>query len=553
MSESESDSERKIEMSVKEKEKCLMSAKKQEPDFSTMQIQDALVRNNWSVSKALDSLRATETKKRKIDNGLNETTSSTTSTTSSTQISPPQSSSSSTTSHRHHHHSSSSRSSHHSHSHHHHSSSNGSSNHHHHHHHHHSSSSSSRNGNGTVSDKTGSGSTESTPKKSSSNNHRHHHHHSSGSSGGGSSSHHHRSSKNNHHRKHDSDNEMEKPKEKVFDSDEDSDCDVTKGMTKDRKNVVDFMNTSTEKELLSVKTCSNRKAEAIMELRPFTSWNDMILKIRNHKVLSVDILNNCQSLLIRRHNLTNIMKKCNRIVQRLESAVAAGAGVIKQPSILNPEMKLADYQIVGLNWLAVMHKEETNGILADEMGLGKTIQMIAFLSYLKETGYAKNPHLIVVPSSTLDNWDKELAKWSPKLVVAKYYGNLDERKSLRIQWSRNGLQGIDVVLTTYHTVASTPEERKMFRITPIQYVIFDEAHMLKNMTTQRYAHLVRINAERRILLTGTPLQNNLLELMSLLCFVMPSLFAGTAEDIKSLFQKTTVSDILSFIGSVLYK
>lgn len=79
----------------------------------------------------------------------------------------------------------------------------------------------------------------------------------------------------------------------------------------------------------------------------------------------------------------------------------------------------------------------------------------------------------------------------------------------------------------------------MFRVTPLQYVIFDEAHMLKNMTTQRYINLMRINADRRILLTGTPLQNNLLELMSLLCFVMPTLFAGNADDLKTLFSKNT--------------
>ena len=93
------------------------------------------------------------------------------------------------------------------------------------------------------------------------------------------------------------------------------------------------------------------------------------------------------------------------------------------------------------------------------------------------------------------------------------------------------------MLFSYHTVGSTPEERKMFRVTQIHYVIFDEAHMLKNMVTQRYANLIRINALRRILLTGTPLQNNLLELMSLLCFVMPSLFSKSTDDIKNLFQK----------------
>lgn len=128
-------------------------------------------------------------------------------------------------------------------------------------------------------------------------------------------------------------------------------------------------------------------------------------------------------------------------------------------------------------------------------------------------------------------------RWCPSLVVEKYYGSADERRSLRIQYVKSKLEGIDVVLTTYHTVTSTPEERKMFRITQMHYVIFDEAHMLKNMTTQRYSHLYTIKSERRLLLTGTPLQNNLLELISLLCFVMPSLFASKSDDIKTLFRQ----------------
>lgn len=172
------------------------------------------------------------------------------------------------------------------------------------------------------------------------------------------------------------------------------------------------------------------------------------------------------------------------------------------------------------------------------MGLGKTIQVIAFLAHLKETKQAKHPHLIVVPSSTLDNWDNEIARWCPDFVVEKYYGQADERKALRIHYAKGGLQGVDILLTTYHMVSSTPEERKMFRVTKMHYVVFDEAHMLKNMTTQRYINLATINTERRLLLTGTPLQNNLLELMSLLCFVMPSIFANNTDDIKNLFQKS---------------
>lgn len=108
---------------------------------------------------------------------------------------------------------------------------------------------------------------------------------------------------------------------------------------------------------------------------------------------------------------------------------------------------------------------------------------------------------------------------------------------MRIQWAKEGFYDTDVVLTTYNVIGSSNEDKKMFRVTNFHYIIFDEAHMLKNMMTQRYTTLLRINAQRRILLTGTPLQNSLLELMSLLCFVTPKLFENKTEDIKALFSK----------------
>lgn len=171
------------------------------------------------------------------------------------------------------------------------------------------------------------------------------------------------------------------------------------------------------------------------------------------------------------------------------------------------------------------------------MGLGKTIQIIAFLAYMKETALQEQTHLIVVPSSTLGNWEVELAKWCPSLNVVKYYGSQEERRIMRIQWAKEGFDDTDVILTTYNVIGSSNEDKKMFRVSNFHYVVFDEAHMLKNMMTQRYTTLLRINASRRILLTGTPLQNNLLELMSLLCFVMPKLFHNKTEDIKVLFSK----------------
>lgn len=172
-------------------------------------------------------------------------------------------------------------------------------------------------------------------------------------------------------------------------------------------------------------------------------------KIQKNKNLSTDLLNSAQQVLITRSNVQQLMRKCTNLASQMETAVAAGAGVKTQPSILNPQMKLTNYQIVGLNWLTVMHSQGVNGILADEMGLGKTVQVIAFLSHLKESGLAKGTHLVVVPSSTLDNWKCEFERWSPGMEVFVYYGTTEERRMVRIDWSRGGLQNTDVVLTTY--------------------------------------------------------------------------------------------------------
>merc|ERR1719312_2024919 len=202
-------------------------------------------------------------------------------------------------------------------------------------------------------------------------------------------------------------------------------------------------------------------------------------------------------------------------------------------------MKLTMYQMIGLNWLVLMHKQSLNGILADEMGLGKTIQTIAFLAHLKETG-DEGPHLIVVPSSTMDNWRKELATWAPEIKMVTYWGSQDERRHLRLQLVQDELQ-YDVILTTYNMVISSAEDRVLFKKMQFCYIVFDEAHMLKNMASQRYEQLMKIRGRRKLLLTGTPLQNNLVELMSLLIFVMPGMFAKRKEQLRkmfSLFPKT---------------
>ncbi|XP_012277912.1 SWI/SNF-related matrix-associated actin-dependent regulator of chromatin subfamily A containing DEAD/H box 1 homolog isoform X2 [Orussus abietinus] len=330
-------------------------------------------------------------------------------------------------------------------------------------------------------------------------------------------------------------------KSKVFDSDEDSDVEVSDVLTGDKKAVLEFMRSASLSELLLMPQCSQKKAQAIVEARPFDSWSDIVKKFQTTKYLDTELLNSAQMLLATRQVVEILMKKCLRLATNMERAVAAGASTIKQqPKSLASGLTLAPYQMVGLNWLAVLHNHNVNGILADEMGLGKTVQVIAFLTYLKESGLLDErdgPHLLVVPSSTMENWSNELERWSSILKVVKYYGSQDERKEMRMGWRNGDLDDVDIILTTYNLISSTPEERRLFRVMPIQYVVFDEAHMLKNMSTIRYENLVRINAKHRILLTGTPLQNNLLELISLLIFVMPSMFAGKQADLKSLFSK----------------
>lgn len=158
---------------------------------------------------------------------------------------------------------------------------------------------------------------------------------------------------------------------KVFDSDDDSENDSVYITTKDRQHVIDFLNTASNGELMTVRSLSAKKIDMILPLRPFTNWTDLLNKINTSKLISTDMLNAIQEYLNQRNNLNRVMKKCQKLVNNLEAAVAKGDKVIQQPNLLNPELKLADYQLVGLNWMAIIHAEGMNGILADEMGLGK--------------------------------------------------------------------------------------------------------------------------------------------------------------------------------------
>ncbi|KAI8984238.1 SNF2 family N-terminal domain-containing protein [Mycotypha africana] len=178
---------------------------------------------------------------------------------------------------------------------------------------------------------------------------------------------------------------------------------------------------------------------------------------------------------------------------------------------------LREYQHVGLDWLASLYKNGLNGILADEMGLGKTIQTISLLAYLACERSVWGPHLIVVPTSVILNWEMEFKKWLPAFKIMTYYGNTKERKLKRSGWSKEN--AFHVCITSYQLVL---QDQSVFRRKAWHYLVLDEAHHIKNFRSQRWQVLLNFNAKRRLLLTGTPLQNNLMELWSLLYFLMPN-------------------------------
>ncbi|XP_024273001.1 SWI/SNF-related matrix-associated actin-dependent regulator of chromatin subfamily A containing DEAD/H box 1A isoform X1 [Oncorhynchus tshawytscha] len=290
-------------------------------------------------------------------------------------------------------------------------------------------------------------------------------------------------------------------------------------------------------ELSLITGCSVKKAKKIVELRPFAFWHKLKEQFHKEKGLSVELLLGCRVVLRERAVVRGLMSKCQNISGRMVKGVSQvidnGMGSMTQPSILNRKLKLKPYQLIGLKWLLLLHQHKLSGILADEMGLGKTIQAIAFLARLYQDGI-KGPHLITVPASTLDNWVRELKLWCPSLKVLVYYGSVEDRQYLRHDILNNRVD-FNVIVSTYNLAIGNDSDRSLFRKLKLKYAVFDEGHMLKNMKSLRYRHLMAINAEHRLLLTGTPVQNNLLELMSLLNFIMPSMFSSSTTQIAKMF------------------
>ncbi|KAK2630199.1 hypothetical protein QTJ16_001019 [Diplocarpon rosae] len=192
--------------------------------------------------------------------------------------------------------------------------------------------------------------------------------------------------------------------------------------------------------------------------------------------------------------------------------------VHKQPSILVGGT-LKEYQLKGLQWMISLYNNNLNGILADEMGLGKTIQTISLLTYLVEVKKQMGPFLVIVPLSTLTNWNLEFEKWAPALAKVVYKGPPAARKQQQSQIRYGNFQ---VLLTTYEYII---KDRPILSKIKWVHMIIDEGHRMKNASSKLSATLTQYyNTRYRLILTGTPLQNNLPELWALLNFVLPTIF-----------------------------
>lgn len=205
-----------------------------------------------------------------------------------------------------------------------------------------------------------------------------------------------------------------------------------------------------------------------------------------------------------------------------DSSKNSATGLV-QPKLLTGA-KLHEYQLEGVAWLISLYENGLNGILADDMGLGKTIQTIAFMAYLVENNVS-GPFIIVGPLATLGHWTSEFKKYAPDIECVQYYGAKSHRLQLRQKYfSKMGLADHRsvVVITTYEMIKY--DVRSLSRV-DWKYMVVDEGHRLKNIKSVSLRHLKALKSSSKLLLSGTPLQNNISELWTLLNFLLPDIFS----------------------------
>ncbi|CDO74452.1 hypothetical protein BN946_scf184979.g7 [Trametes cinnabarina] len=386
-------------------------------------------------------------------------------------------------------------------------------------------------------------------------------------------------------------------KRKVFDSDSEPEfvesdeetLQKSRGGVSDEQRALDYFNETSAEGLQELTGCSAEQAKKIIELRPFKSVEDLNAKLGQGRKkagpagISPRMFEDSAAIFEGYGRVDSILEDCEGIGAELRKEIASWTknktkgkakdteggsrdssvsvtgdeGAISfthlelpdhkpkyfltsQPTLLKPGVRLKEYQMIGINWLSLLYQKGLSCILADEMGLGKTVQVISFFAHLKERG-RKGPHLIVVPSSTLENWCREFQKFAgDNINVETYYADKNDRPKLRdmlnstVATRKPG--GWNVLITTYNLAQGDDHDRKFFRRIEWDTCVFDEGHVLKNFQSQRYQALLKYKSRWRLLLTGTPLQNNLQELVSLMNFILPDQFADDLDSLRAVFK-----------------
>ncbi|KUI53981.1 ATP-dependent helicase fft2 [Cytospora mali] len=226
----------------------------------------------------------------------------------------------------------------------------------------------------------------------------------------------------------------------------------------------------------------------------------------------------------------------------------------KEPKALQGHCTMQPYQLFGMNWMWQIYSQGLGGILADDMGLGKTCEVVSFLALLKDMYNAgkiqgkKRPNLVVVPPSVLKNWALEFKKFAPDLSVITYTGSPEIRDEIAYQ-IKDAPEEHDAILTSYSQM-NRPRDANAMNSIGINAAIFDEGHQLKNPNAKIYNDLIRIEADWKLILTGTPIQNNIMEMMSLLKFLSPHVFQNDSSHIEELFaQRASLQEVSE--GAVL--
>ncbi|ROW16182.1 hypothetical protein VPNG_01880 [Cytospora leucostoma] len=350
--------------------------------------------------------------------------------------------------------------------------------------------------------------------------------------------------------------------------------------TKRTAKILEYLNVCSIESLTADAKIKKDQAKHMISKRPFRT-SDQVKAVSNFKVvrgkkikqpLGEEVFEELVGYMKRLDAIDRIVQYCDtqgykaktRMATwkmdrtgRINDSTDTSAPILpypREPKALQGHCKMQPYQLFGMNWMWQIYTQGLGGILADDMGLGKTCEVVSFLALLKDMYDSgkiqgeKRPNLVVVPPSVLKNWALEFEKFAPDLSVITYSGSPDVRDELVYQIKESPEQ-YDAILTSYSQMNRGRDVGAMNSI-GINAAIFDEGHQLKNPNAKIYNDLIRIGAEWKLILTGTPIQNNIMEMMSLLKFLSPHVFQNDSRHIEELFaQRASLQEVSE--GAVL--